>query len=125
MAARMITTVLAATVLVAVVHSRELQPKITGAVSGAGGMSQEALKPAHSRRPLQMLSDAHPPTDDVVDRLTNVFVSKLRRTLSDRCSRRLQSTAAVAPEHPISVAVRHNDLVDGERAAAWSGSSRS
>jgi hypothetical protein len=40
-----------------------------------------------------------------------VFVSKLRRTMTERC-RRLQATHA-APEHPISHAVRSNELVDG------------
>jgi hypothetical protein len=72
-----------------------------------------------NRRPQQAVAADNMPQDEVIDRLTHVFVSKLRRSMMERC-RRLQADAP-PPEHPISAAVRNNELVDGARCSRLPG----
>jgi hypothetical protein len=60
--------------------------------------------------------------DEALERITHAFISKLRHNMAERC-RHLPATPQQAElEHPVSLAVRNNDLVDG--MSIWLGGVR-
>jgi hypothetical protein len=99
-------------ILVRIARSRQLQQD--GGVQGAvpNGIPALATGGGGHRLPQHAAQAADDmPHDDGLDRVTHAFVSKLRHAMAERCRR--PAAAQPGSEHPISAALRSNDLVDG------------